>query len=956
MRHCGRVIAVGLLATLLFLRAEAEAQITFRNASSSAITFVAASTMVASTTSGGSLTPGIPAAAEAGDLAIVFVAGRPTGTTEPGTPSGWTKRSSSLQEVGSNDLKIITYYRVLTGSEGNPSFTVPSSWSGTSGGMSATIGVWRGADATTPFDVNDVTGVAAAADRWTPTAITTATAGALVVSAVTTSDSNALRVTPGSEQGFTRQIGGGSYDTTTGGNHALGVADKFHTPAGGVTMLEWDQTANGIDAWAGITFALRPKANGLTITKPSGTLQNDVMIASIAVRPETVTITPPSGWTLVRRMNNTSATQSALAVYRKVAGASEPVLYTWSLSGTTPTGTAGGIQTFAGVDTTNPIDIEDGQSTGTGASHATPSVDTTVTNTMLVTSHGVANADTWTPPSGMTEGFDVLAVQIAVEGNWVLQAAVGATGAKSAAATPGPNDRGNAHILALRPSCASVAEADYVAAAAPSGVSASVSLYWSSANAPLVLRKSGSPFAGDHVPAHGTTYTAGQRPWGSATSDPYVIYTGSAGMTGVTCNATGCADASATLSNGTVYYYKVFPKNGTCYASGIGADVNLKPVTGPWSWSYTLAGGSMLKAGIAGEGAIYTGSNASRIVSVTTSNGAQSWAPVATSDAVQGWLTWIFISGGSGTERAVIGGDQSGKVYSINPATGATNWTKDLVASGVDAVQAPVAAQLRALSNTDFQGMHATDLVFVATRNSSSTNNKVFAIRVSDGSVAWTFNGSGTSYQVDYIVGQPWVDRTTNRLYVTSRAGAGAQASLWVISTLNGALEASFPLGHVENSPTLSSSGATLWVANTSGQLYAIDTASMTQKWSSAAALGSAIKGFVWEDLNTAGRLYFTTANGNVWCLQDPGAGPPPNPASPVWKTAVAGASMPLPLDAIYVGSSDGQIHELNITTGVDTKQLLLEATVGDLSTENATEVFAPTSSGKIFRIPLPLP
>jgi outer membrane protein assembly factor BamB len=272
-------------------------------------------------------------------------------------------------------------------------------------------------------------------------------------------------------------------------------------------------------------------------------------------------------------------------------------------------------------------------------------------------------------------------------------------------------------------------------------------------------------------------------------------------------------------------------------------------------------------------------------------------------------------------------------------------------------VQAPAAAQFRVLSDATFQATHATDLLFVPTRNSSSTNNKVFALRLSDGSIAWTFNRSGTDHAVDYIVGQPYVDYARNRLYVVSRAGAGTQASLWVINTLDGALVAAFPLGHIETSPTLSVSGTTLWVANTSGNLYAINAATLAPKWTSPAALGSAVKGFVWEDFTTTGRLYLSTVDGNVWCLQDPGTGPPPNPASPVWKTLVAGASAPLLLGSLYVGSSDGTIHELNLIDGADAKQFTIgSATVGDLSSETATEIFAPTSAGKIYKIPLPLP
>ena len=35
----------------------------------------------------------------------------------------------------------------------------------------------------------------------------------------------------------------------------------------------------------------------LTITKPTGTAANDVLIASVAVTPSSVAITPPTGWT-----------------------------------------------------------------------------------------------------------------------------------------------------------------------------------------------------------------------------------------------------------------------------------------------------------------------------------------------------------------------------------------------------------------------------------------------------------------------------------------------------------------------------------------------------------------------------------------------------------------------------------------------------------------------------------
>ena len=416
---------------------------------------------------------------------------------------------------------------------------------------------------------------------------------------------------------------------------------------------------------------------------------------------------------------------------------------------------------------------------------------------MLVTAHTYSSSWPWTL-TGVTEGFDVMSQTgvygISTVGGWIPQAAIGATGAKTGTTSATDTDSGNAHILALRPGCA-VADADYVAMTAPTGGTASMTVYWSSANTPLILRKSATAFAGDHVPVHGTNYAAGARPWGSGSADlPYVIYNGSSAMTGVTCGATSCTDTSATLSNGTTYYYKVFPKNASCYASGIGAEVNLTPVASGHSWSYTLAGGSMLESRHRGS---RRDLHRVKCQSDRLADQLERHADVdaaATTAAVQGWLSWIFISGGSNT--AVIGGDQGGRVYAINPATGATHWTKDLSGERSGRRSRPRPRPSSGSSPTrPSKPAHTTDLIFVATRNASSTNNKVFALRVSDGSVAWTFNGSGTDYQVDYIVGQPYVDYARNRVYVASRAGAGSQSSLWVLNTLNGALVASVPAG-----------------------------------------------------------------------------------------------------------------------------------------------------------------
>ena len=1299
-----RLISAALLIGVAGFAVPAHAQIAFRAAASAGnpetISFVGAGAMVVSTTSGGSLTPALPGSTQVDDVALAFVVGRPTDTSEPAAPAGWTKRTpTSLREAGANDLKLIVFYKVLLGGDTNPSFTVPANWSGAAAGMAAAIGVWRGVDVTTPFDVADVASNAAAAATWTPTAITTATANAWVVSVVASADDNALGI--GTANGFGARMSGASYNTTTGGDLALGVSDKAQAAAGAVTMNSWTQTANGNDAWAGITLALRPSTGALSIDKPTGTVANDIMVASIAVRPNTITATAPSGWNLVRRIDNSNPNANSLAVYYKVAGASEPGSYTWTLSAG-HTGAAGGIQTFSGVDPTTPIDVENGQNTPNGTAHATPSVTPTVFNTMLVTAHTVANADTWTPPTGMTEGFDKFGGTEAVEGNYVAQAAITATGAKQA--TSATADVGNAHILALRPlnACTAITDTSYVSATAVSGTT-SVTLNWSSPNAPLVLRKT-SAFSTE-APSNGTSYTAGGT-IGTAT----ILYDGSTTAANMTCTAGSCVNSS--LTNGTTYYYKVFPRSGNCYATGTGAEISVTPKAGTSpAWSYTLAGGALLKPGIAGDGTVHTASNASRIISLSTTDGTQTWAPMATNDVIQGWVSWLpapvtagwynaswtarkriridqtkvgaggvanfpvlisltdtglkskaqasgndilftsadgttklsheverytsstgeliawvkvpslsssadtdlfmyygnagatnqqdavnvwdtafkgvwhlkedpgpgaagdikdstsnakhgtasaamtsanlvagkvgsglsFISGGSGSgtlvdlgdqavyqlavyswsmwvkgtvdpacnaggtngqplwnadsqfnfawqhtgctfnkaaahtdgtwrsaqiqspmsagvwyhvagtydgtnlrvylngileattahgapitaagslslgngvgatnfagqldevrvsntarsaawlrteynnqsspstfysvgaenaSSVVLGGDQSGHLYAVDVATWATLWALDLSANA-DFIQASPAAQLRAYSNAAFQAAYTDDVIFVASRNSgsancgtSTTNNKVFALRATDGAVLWTFN-STCSVQMDWIEGMPYVDYARNRLYVTTRAGAGGtQTSLWVIDTLTGAQitpPSPLGLGQLRAAPSLSADGATIYAGSwngTTGTLYAVNATTLAVKWNLVLGAAGNIKGFIWEDFNTPGRLYFSNGN-EIRCVQDFGAS---GSACAGWTlAAVAGAGTPLLLDKVYVGSSDGKVHQINLSTGVDEKQFPAATTldgtqVGDVSTETANELFVGTLAGKLYKIPLPLP
>src|SRR5205823_4746647 len=146
----------------------------------------------------------------------------------------------------------------------------------------------------------------------------------------------------GMTEGFESQyqpVAAGSGQSTEGNYVLQGSA--------GASGVKTATGAISIDYGATHILALRPGTAGtnLTIGRPPGTAVNDVLIAAVGVRPSTTTITAPTGWTLVRRVDNNGPNTNSIAVYRKVASGSEPTSYSWTLSGVAVIA-AGGIQGF----------------------------------------------------------------------------------------------------------------------------------------------------------------------------------------------------------------------------------------------------------------------------------------------------------------------------------------------------------------------------------------------------------------------------------------------------------------------------------------------------------------------------------------------------------------------------------------------------------------------------------
>lgn len=126
----------------------------------------------------------------------------------------------------------------------------------------------------------------------------------------------------------------------------------------------------------------------VTLTKPASTATDDVLIASLNVAGGTsIDITPPAGWTLIRRTDQTTAFSHF--TYWKAAGGSEPANYAFSvvLVGTATASNrryAASILSFTGASTTAPVHAEATQSTASDTTGNSAVVTTTAADCMLV--------------------------------------------------------------------------------------------------------------------------------------------------------------------------------------------------------------------------------------------------------------------------------------------------------------------------------------------------------------------------------------------------------------------------------------------------------------------------------------------------------------------------------------------------------------------------------------------
>ncbi|MFA4971862.1 MAG: hypothetical protein WC683_04565 [bacterium] len=187
---------------------------------------------------------------------------------------------------------------------------------------------------------------------------------------------------------------------------------------------------------------------------PSPVVENDFMLATIATFGAGArTITPPSGWTLIRRTTQADlgGYDFDLATYWKVAGDSEPGPYTWLLDSVVYC--VGAIVAESGSALLSPIDSEGGDSGyGSPASGATaPSIVVTTANSLLLASFATLGAAFTGAPAGMVERFNAAGAVLQIEGSDEVFLGTGATGSRTATWYGYIDQYWCAHLCALRP-------------------------------------------------------------------------------------------------------------------------------------------------------------------------------------------------------------------------------------------------------------------------------------------------------------------------------------------------------------------------------------------------------------------------------------------------------------------------------------------------------------------------
>ncbi len=192
-----------------------------------------------------------------------------------------------------------------------------------------------------------------------------------------------------------------------------------------------------------------------TGTKPSGTVDDDYLIAHLTLDQVDTVTSVPSGWSLLHGPITPVGNDTRLYIYTKVA-ASEGADYTWGLSASNAEG-ALCLMRVSGVDTGAPVDVSDAatQDNNSATSHPSATIVTTVADTLALffcaaDESGAKARPYWQAIGGMTTEYDFEGDSTVYAGAY--SETIASASSVQRTATTSSSDTSALVIMALRPS------------------------------------------------------------------------------------------------------------------------------------------------------------------------------------------------------------------------------------------------------------------------------------------------------------------------------------------------------------------------------------------------------------------------------------------------------------------------------------------------------------------------
>jgi hypothetical protein len=502
----------------------------------------------------------------------------------------------------------------------------------------------------------------------------------------------------------------------------------------------------------------------------------------------------------------------------------------------------------------------------------------------------------------------------------------------------------------------------------------------------LILRRAGSPVDKTSYP------TDTMDPGLCATvSTGVVVFDDTTGKQTFTDNAINntCASPNGAPVNGTTYFYKVFLRdssnyysaqditNGSTYteeisatpAATVAAQQNTQWIAA--TFATDLASPSLIPGTVAAMG-----SQTNLVFFINAVTGLREFVPISLGGSIASRSPLIDASISSTGQNIDYLTDQNGLVYAVNTDTGVIDWVVNPLGTGTVALQGAPSVQLKSIAGG------SNDQVFFGSRITTTTSaNQIFGLNGNTGaSLSWSpltgpiSTTNEGSQNLDIMNSTPLIDYLRNVVWITSRSACGtAQPSLWQLNPSTGAVEGIANLGDIDASPILTYGNDVLFLGTVGESIVGgTCTAGNSTIYAINPATGATIASYASTDgpmvsypivLNNA-PPYTVIFSGTtaVHAISIDTSRPTPVFAT-VWNTTIATPSAPISapgLSYVYVGSSDGKIHELMLTTGADIKDEACntgstKGTVGDPSIDEVmSRIYVTTTDQRAYAFTIP--